>query len=369
MRASEVFGIRASEERGTTCRTVRGRWSRSGSRRVPALLVLVGLLSLGCASDPTPTTAPPTVPGDARPDAEALPRPLVVVTTSILGDVVGELVGDDLELVVLMGPDVDPHDFALSAADAARMRDAALVVANGLELEPGIDDALDAVAEEGTTVLRVAELVDPLPFAHGDDDRAHGDDDHAHGEPDHAHGELDPHFWWDPSRMAVAVGAIREALVAVEGVDTRAIDARRDDLLVRLAVAEAEMERLLAAIPEDRRRIVTNHDALGYLADRFGLEVVGTVIPGSSTSVASDAASFAELVRTVEELGVDVVFADNTDSVALAEQLASELVGRGDLELVVVRLYTDALGPAGSGADTYLGMLVTTASTIAEALG
>lgn len=351
-----------------------GAASGAGRRAPVRSLALAALVAAvtACTGDVAP--APIPTPDAAAPEVPV--RPLVVVTTSILGDVVGELAGDDLELIVLMGPDVDPHDYALSAADAARMRDAVLIVANGLTLEPGIDAALDAVAAEGTSVLRVAESVDPLPFAKtdgaaDDHDHAHGhahDDDHSYDD-DHEHGELDPHFWWDPSRMALAVEAITAELVAVPDVDAAAIAVRRDDLLARLADAESEMERLFASIPADRRRIVTNHDALGYLAERFGLDVVGTVIPGSSTSVAADAASFAALIATVDELGVEVVFADNTDSIALAEQLASELVGRRDLELRVVRLYTDALGPAGSGAETYLGMLVTTASTIAEALG
>ena len=352
----------AARPRSAPSRSPRRPMSAPG-----ALLALLAVLAVGC-SGAAPSAGPPAPVPSAAPEAPGpSPRPLVVASTSILGDVTAALVGDDLDLVVLMGPDVDPHDFALSAAEAARLRDAALVVANGLGLEPGIDAALEAAQAEGAAVLRVAELVDPLPFVAHD-----GEDAHGHGGEDadaHDHGELDPHFWWDPSRMATAVEAIAAELASVDGVDAAALAARRDDYLGRLAAAEAEMERTLAAVPEDRRRIVTNHDALGYLAARFDLEVVGTVIPGASTDVAADAASFAALVETVDALGVEVVFADNTDSVALAEQLASELVGRRDLELRVVRLNTDALGPDGSGAETYLGLLVTGASTIAEALG
>jgi zinc/manganese transport system substrate-binding protein len=354
----------------------RGRPARRfAGRRATALVGLVVLLAGACAG-PAPEAAP-APPSDSAP-ADVV-RPLVVATHSILGDVVGELIGDDLDLIVLMGPDVDPHDFALSAAEAARLRDAELVVANGLGLEPGLDAALDAAASDGVQVLRLAELVEPLPFAdgghaHDDDhghDHGHGHDDDGHaddGHDDHGHGELDPHFWWDPARMVIAVEAIAAALAGLEGVDVAALGARTADYTARLESADAEMTQVLAGIPEARRRIVTNHDSLGYLAARFDLEVVATVVPGSSTQVASDAASFAALVDTVERLGIDVVFADNTDSVALAEQLASEVIGRSDLEVRVVRLATDALGPPGSDAGTYLGLLVSTARRIAGAL-
>jgi zinc/manganese transport system substrate-binding protein len=134
-----------------------------------------------------------------------------------------------------------------------------------------------------------------------------------------------------------------------------------------LAVHE-ELDELFATIPGDNRKLVTNHDALGYLAFRYDFEVLGTVIPGSSTQAEADARQFSELVRTVEDAGVTAVFAENTDSTTLAEQLASEVGGRSDLELEVVRLYTDALGEPGSGAETYLDLLRTTGQRITDAL-
>ena len=144
--------------------------------------------------------------------------------------------------------------------------------------------------------------------------------------------------------------------------------ARGEVYAAELLDVHEEMEELFAAIPDDGRKIVTNHEALGYLAARYDFEVLGTVVPGSSTQAETDPRSFAELIETVEDAGVSVVFAENTDSIVLAEQLAGEVVGRTDVEIEVVPIYTDALGEEGSGAETYLGLLRTDAQLIADAL-
>lgn len=356
-------------------RSAHDRRSARSVRRVPpvprrAAAVVVGLaaaLLVGCAApddaaSPAAGGAPDLATTPAPAPQDGADRPLVVVTTSILGDVVGALAGEDVTVEVLIGPGADPHDVALSAAQTARVADAALVVANGLGLEATIDPVLDRAGESGVSLLRVGESVDPLtasaPHAH--------DDDHAHGDEG-----LDPHFWWDPARMALAVDALAAALAELDGVDDAALAERAAAYRTALADADAAMAETFAAVPSERRRLVTNHDALGYLAARYDLEVIGTVIPGTSTDVAADAATFAALVDAVERAGVTVVFAETTDSTALAEQLARELARRGSAdagEVRVVRILTDALGPPGSGAETYLDLLATTSRTIAEAL-
>jgi zinc/manganese transport system substrate-binding protein len=362
-------------------------------RRILGAFLAAGLLLSACAAQDAVApvdSAPTTGPG------ERIEPLLVVATTSILGDIVANLVAEDGTVTVLMAPGVDPHGYQASAADAAAMRDADLVLANGLLLEEGLISALDAAAAEGVRVLTVADKLDPIAFggghdAHGDDGEHDKDDDHGHrhdhshgddhdddhgddhgddhdgeGEHDHEHGDEDPHFWWDPIRAALAVELIAAELASIRpGIDW---DARAERYTAELLSVHEEMLALFAAIPEERRRIVTNHDSLGYLEARYGFEVIGTVIPGSSTSVEANPRAFAQLVDLLVAEGVTVVFAENTDSVTLAEQLAAEVVGRGRLEVTVVRILTDALGPEGSGADTYVGMLRTTATLIHAAL-
>lgn len=301
----------------------------------------------------------------------------VVVTTSILGDVVETLVQDDGEVTVMIPPGVDPHAYEPSAQTVAALRGADLVVANGLWLEASLVGPLDAAAQDGGNVFEVAQHLNPLPFgAHDDDvhdDDVHDDDDHdddVHdGHDGHAHGSLDPHFWFDPLRMARAVELIADELAALDsGVGADQWQQRAQDYRAELRDLDAEIAREFMRIPDERRLLVTNHDALGYLADRYDFEVLGTVIPGVSTHAAADPAAFAALIETVEDAQVPAIFAENTTSSVLAEQLASEVVDRTDLEVVVVQLTTDALGAPGSGAETYIDLLRTNARLIADAL-
>jgi zinc/manganese transport system substrate-binding protein len=346
-----------------------------------AAAVLSALTLAACTAateEPASTSAqaPAPAPASGGDDGPTVEPVRVVVTTSILGDLVATLVGGQGTVEVLIGPGVDPHTYAASAADAAAMRDADLVVANGLMLEEGLLSALESAVADGARVIEVAPGLDPIPFGAGGHDHDHGDDhdhDHDHGDDhaegdDHAHdhGDLDPHFWFDPLRAAVAGELVAAELAAIRPeVDwaDRAASLRAD-----LEVLDAELVAAFATIPEARRKLVTNHDALGYLADRYGFEVVGTVIPGRSTSAETDPASFAALVDLLVAEGIDVVFAETTDGDTLARRLASEVVGRGGLEVEVVTLFTGSLGPPGSGAETYVGLLRTDAALIVAAL-
>jgi zinc/manganese transport system substrate-binding protein len=404
------------------------RSTRFGTRSV-ALAAALGLVLAACGAESE--SEPEAASGDTDASAEDGDRLTIVATTSILGDIVGQLVGDDADVTVLMPPGADPHAYEPSAQDGAMLREADLVVTNGLMLEENLVSALETVEDEGGNVFELADQLDPIDFdwdgpddhghghddeddhghdddddhghgdeddhghgddddhghgddddhGHGDDDdHAHGDDDdHGHGDDDdHGHGDEDdhghshaedPHVWFDPIRMADGVAMIAAEIAAVDTtLDADEWDARAETYVDELMDVHEEMEAMFATIDDEDRVLVTNHDALGYLAVRYEFEVLGTVIPGSSTQADADPRGFSELIATVEEAGVPAVFAENTDSTVLAEQLASEVIGRGDLEVEVVRIYTDALGEEGSGAETYLGLLRTTAELITDAL-
>ena len=355
--------------------------------------VALGLLLVACGDGSDPELGGPTDVDDAASaevaeesasSASDEERASVVATTAILGDVLDNLLDGEADVEVIIPPGADPHGFEPSASDGQLLREADVVVANGLDLEEQLLTALEAAEEEGVRVFTLADKLDPIDFDwdgpghdHADDDHAdddHADDDHAHedddhADDDHAH-ELDPHVWFDPVRMADGV-----ALIAAELAEHS--DALDEDLLMSRAAAygqqlEALDERISGwfdTIPEGNRQLVTNHDALGYFAARYDFEVVGTVLPGSSTQVEQDPAGFARLIESVETAGVPAVFAETTDSTVLAEQLQSEVAARTDLDLEVVEIYTGALGEPGSGAETYLGLLETTSALITEALG
>lgn len=302
----------------------------------------------------------------------------VVATTSILGDVVGEVLGEAGHLEVLMEVGVDPHGFQPSAAQARRLREADLVVANGLGLEEGLLDVLAAAEEDGVEVLSVAEGVDPLPFAlaggHGGAGEGHaGEAEDARGSAGQAEGAgeadlegaLDPHFWLDPVRMATAVDLIAQRLAALApdpaGVRARA-EAYRDQVLA----LHEEIEETLAVIPPDRRVLVTDHDALTYLAARYGFEVVGAILPGGTTLTEASAGDLARLAARIEAAGVPAIFIDTTSPDRLARALSREIDAR---RVAVVRLPVGSLAGEGSGAATYLEMMRTVAGRIAAALG
>lgn len=287
-------------------------------------------------------------------------RPTIVVTTSILGDVVGEVVGDQAEVVTLMPAGTDPHEFQASAQQANQLRTADVVVANGGGLEAGLVDVLDATAQDGVPVFEALDHVDTL--AAGDD---HGDEDHAEDDG-HDHGDVDPHFFTDPARMAQAVDAMSEFIVdEADGVDAEAIRADADAYRAELDQVVADGAAALADIPADRRVLVTDHEVFSYLADRFDLEVVGTVIPSTSTADGADARALAELADVIAEQDVPAIFTGIGTNPTLAETLADEVGG----DVAVVELYTGSLGEPGSDGATYLDAMRTDLDRIAAALG
>lgn len=286
-------------------------------------------------------------------EAIADDRPLVVVTTNLLGDVVRNVAGDDARVEVLMPLGVDPHDFEPSSRQASLVAEADLVVANGLGLEEGLEDVIDAARGDGALVLEVAELVDPLRFAEQD-----AGDDGGEDEP----GDLDPHVWMDPIRMAQAARLIADRLADIDSsVDW---EARAETYAAQLEAAHERIDALLSAVPSDRRLLVTNHEALGYFASRYGFEVVGVVIPGGSTLAEPGSEELAALVALIDELNIRAVFAESTEPSTLARAIADE----ADHPVTVVTLRTESLGEPGSPAGTLIGMLEENARLIADAL-
>ena len=287
----------------------------------------------------------------------------VVATTSIVGDIAEHVVGNDGSVEVLMPIGVDAHDFQPSAQQVARLAEADLVVANGLGLEQGLIHAIEGVEADGTPVIELAPLVDPIPFIepHGHEDEEHEEEPVSTEGAEHEHGTEDPHFWMDPLRVGAAANALAESLI---DIDDGGWEERAGEYQAEMAATDDEIASLLDSIPAESREIVTNHEAFGYFADRYDFEILGVVIPGGSTLAEPSSAELAELVETMEHEGVRVIFAETTQPSRLAEAVAAEL-GEG---VEVVELYTESLGGPDSGAETLAGMLLTNASRIAEAL-
>jgi zinc/manganese transport system substrate-binding protein len=328
-----------------------------------ALLGLVALVAAACGSDRT------SDPADAPSTSTAVDVPTVVVTHPVLGAVVAELVGDEANVEVLMPDGADPHDFRPSARDVERLTQADLVVANGLGLEEGLEDALDQAEADGTPVFRAADHVTLRTFdaddgeadhedaAHEDEDEhdhahedeAHADEGHAdegeahedEGHDDHGHGAEDPHFWVDPLAMAQVVPALAVELQTHLGLD---LTERAQAQVVELEELDARSRSALAVIPAERRLLVTGHESMGYFADRYDLVLVGALIPSTSSQAAASASGLADLRAQIDATGVPVVFNEVGTPPALAAAIAEETGAE------VVELPTHGLPEAGSYA-------------------
>ena len=176
--------------------------------------------------------------------------------------------------------------------------------------------------------------------------------------------EVDPHWWQDPRNALRAVDRIREALVAADPGGRTAYAANAAAYAGRLRALDGAIERCMTAIPAARRRLVTDHDALGYFAARYRIEVVGTVIPALSTHAQSSAGEVARLVRTIRAAGVTTIFPERSVNAKLARAIARDAgasVGPG--------LYADSLGAQGSPGATYLDALRFNARAIATGFG
>lgn len=263
-------------------------------------------------------------------------RPLVVVTTNILGDVVGELVGDQADVLTLMPAGADPHSFEVSAQEAARMREADLLVANGLGLEEGVAAHVDAARSDGVPVVEAGTFVEPVEWTTEDDEG------------------VDPHFWTDPAQMLAVLDGLADALrEEVDGLVGDRLAADVADYRAEVAELDGWMADQFAQIPAGQRDLVTSHHVFGYLAERFGFTVVGAVIPSGTALASPSASDLDELATAVREAGVRTVFADSSQPDRLVQVLAEQ----AGLDVAVVPLFTESLTVEGGGAETYLQMM------------
>lgn len=319
--------------------------------------VAVALVAAGCGGeDATASTDGPTI----------------VATTAIWADVTANVACDGLaEVVALVPPGADPHAYEPSLADRGVLEDAALVAANGLDLEASLVATIDDVEADGVPVFHFADHVEVLGADapeeegadHDDGGDDHGDEADNGDAADHDHDGGDPHIWMDPTRVASAVGALADALIEV-GLDEDAVTACADAYRDELTAADRDAATALDAVAPERRTLVTNHDSLGYFADRYAFEIVGTVIPSTSSMAETNPADLEELAGVLDATGAPAIFAEDQLARADIDALAERVGG-----VEVVTLYTDALGEEGSGAATYVELIRTDAAAVADALG
>lgn len=273
----------------------------------------------------------------------------VVATFSILGDITRNVGGEAIDLTVLASAGLDPHTYQPSPADLAKVAEADVVIENGLHFEGWLDGIIES-SESLATRAAVGEAVSPLRNA-----------PHADEEPadDHGHGEVDPHVWHSVANTIQMTKAIRDALAQADPANAATYHANAEAYIGQLQALDKWVFEQVGTLPEARRKLVTAHDTFGYFADRYGFEVIGTLLPTTTEGAMPSAQHLARLVDGVRAAGVPAIFAENVSANGAINQIASEAG-----VAVVASLYTDALGSAGSGADTYIGLMRHNVQTI-----
>lgn len=279
----------------------------------------------------------------------------IVATTTQVGSIVEEIGGDDVALTVLLEPGMEAHDFEITPAAGAAIEGADLVLKSGAGLELWLDEAIETIGGAD----RVRDLSTGIELRAPDEAEAHEVEEEA-GHED----ELDPHYWLSAPNAIRMVENARDALVGVAPGAADAIAERATALIARLEAADAAIRGLIDEIPEDRRLIVTDHDALGYFIDEYGLMFGGSVFPSLDVTAEPSARDIEELVATIRDHDIPAIFTESAVNPALSEAVAAET----DAQLVDEPLYTDSLGPAGSEAETLDGMLLHNATVIHDAL-
>ncbi|MEM1343976.1 MAG: zinc ABC transporter substrate-binding protein [Pseudomonadota bacterium] len=329
-------------------------------------------------------------PVGARADA---PIP-VVATFSILGDMVARIGGEHIALTTLVGPGGDAHVYQPTPADARAVSEADVLFVNGLDFEGWLDRLVEASDFDGTRVVSTKGMA-ALPFEEGDDHdddhagEAHGGhDDHAgeakgeHGHSEHGHdeqghddhsehaegdhhghdhGAFDPHAWQSLEFAVTYIDNITAALATADPANAATFYQNRAAYVAEIEALDAEIRAIVAALPEDRRTVVTSHDAFGYFEAEYGLAFEAP--QGLSTESEPSAADVAAMIDQIREESISAVFVESITDNRLLQQIASETGAT-----IGGTLYSDALSEPDGPAGTYLDMMRHNATTIAAAL-
>ena len=341
----------------------------------------------------------------AAPAVARSDKPIPVVATfSILGDMVKRIGGEHVAVTTLVGPDGDTHVYQPTPAAARAVSEAKILVVNGLQFEGWLDRLIDASDFDGIRVV-ATDGIEPIAFDdehdhggslevhaeeaghdHDHDDQAEAghDDDHDHdehaeaaahdhddehddkahaeaGHDHHDHGAFDPHAWQSLGNAADYVDNITAALAQADPANAADFYQNRAAYIAEVEALDAEIREIMAALPADRRIVVTSHDAFQYFGRDYGLTFIAP--QGLSTESEASAKDVARLIQQIRERGIRAVFIENIGDARLLEQIANETGAA-----IGGTLYPGALSGPDGPAPTYLDMMRHNATTLAQAL-
>jgi ABC-type Zn uptake system ZnuABC Zn-binding protein ZnuA len=287
----------------------------------------------------------------------------VVATTTQVADLARNVAGDRASVTSILTPNADPHDYEPRPSDAKALADADVVLRSGGDVDEWLGDLLRSAGSDATTVTLI-DHVRVRTGGHAHEEEHAAEEEHGAEEEHSEEGDVDPHWWQDPRNAERAVTTIRDVLVKADPDGTATYDANAKAYLGKLKALDSAIARCMDAIPADRRKLVTNHDALGYFADRYGIEVVGAVIPALSTAARASAGETQELIATIRRERVTTIFPESSLNPKLEKAIAAEAGAK-----VGPALWADTLGPKDSDGATYLGAMRSNAAAMAEGFG
>ena len=282
------------------------------------LIAAIALLAAGCGDDPT---------GGERPVS-------AIATTPHVADLTRNVGGGRVDVRVLVPAGADPHGYEPRPSDARAIAGADLIVRSGGEVDEWLDDLLASAGGETVELT----LIDKVRVVDGD-----------------------PHWWKDPRNAVRAVAAIGDVLSRADPAGREQYERNAARYSRRLRELDRSIAACLARVPAERRKLVTPHDSYGYFATRYGIEVVGALIPSRSTQAQPSAKDTVELAERIEREGALAIFPETASSSRLERAVAREAGVR-----LGTRLLGDSLGPAGSAGETYIGAMAADAAAMAE---
>lgn len=277
-------------------------------------------------------------------------RPNIVSTTAQLADMIREIGGDQVTVTSLMGEGVDPHTYRQTRRDIALMRNADLIVANGLYLEAQLESLLETLADQQSVIL-LGELLPPSQLLR-----------HATYT-----GKYDPHIWMDVGLWGDAMIELAAEMGRLWPELASSFTAKADNYYTRLMTLDRFVEQIISSIPDDARVLITAHDAFQYFSRAYNIDVEG--IQGLSTESEAGLKRVEDLVSLIVDRGIGAVFVESSVADRNVRALVEGAAAQSHPIVIGGSLFSDAMGAPGTYEGTYIGMLDHNATTIAVALG
>ena len=247
----------------------------------------------------------------------------VLATTPMLGDFVNQIGGENINLTILMPLEADPHTYDPSPQDATKISDADIVFYVGLKYEPSaLIKLVENTSNTDSVLVEVGEAINPIEFSEeGHDD--HDEEGHE-GHEGHDHGAEDPHFWFDPARVAMAAELMMNQLIELDPSNSEAYKTAGDAYISELNELDATVSALIETVPSKNRKLITTHESLGYLEARYGVEVLTTIIPSLSSADEISPSQLVGVLDVIEDNDVKIIFVESEAPSVYAETIAEE---------------------------------------------